>query len=167
MGRLGWRVFSFGRRTRPNPITGPRIEGQFSAVSRRANTQMANNVIALGQLMCFGRQRGQLGNANGLFGEERNDCNPRADPALFTTHAHGCIPAHSRSCCSPSASRTGVVSASVTRMTLVCSGSRSGMSGVVNERVSPIWRAISRWCEPVASSSRRVCPVGAVSITTN
>ena len=32
--------------------------------------------------------------------------------------------------------------------------------------VSPTWRAISRWYEPVASRSSSVCPVGAVSITT-
>ena len=42
---------------------------------------MADNAVALSQLMCSGGQRGQLGHANGLFGEERNDGYPRAEPA--------------------------------------------------------------------------------------
>ena len=43
--------------------------GAPSTASRRAIAQMADNVIALGQLMCSGDQRGQLGYADGLFGE--------------------------------------------------------------------------------------------------
>jgi predicted MFS family arabinose efflux permease len=63
---------------------------------------------------------------------------------LLTTQAQGWISARSSSRSRPAASRTGVVSARVTMMTLVCCGFCSRISGVVKCRL-PSCRATSRW----------------------
>ncbi len=68
-------------------------------------------------------QRQQFATGTGDRGTGRDGF--AAARLLLMTHAQGSIPARRKSCSSPAASSTGVVSASVTIMTLVFSGSCS------------------------------------------
>ena len=84
------------------------------------------------------------------------------------THANGAMPARFRSAWSFAASCTGVASGRVTISTRVKSGSRSRGSRFSTASGMPLaCRVTSRWYARAESSSRIVCPVGAVSRTTN
>src|SRR5699024_5827597 len=83
------------------------------------------------------------------------------------THHVGTIPARFRSSCNRFASNTGVASASVTITTPVSFGlRRRGSNFFTLAGTSLVERLTSLWYASVESSNNKVCPVGAVSMTT-